>query len=233
MNIVVPAGNKKLDWSPKEVEMTKVASAGTVVAEEVDSLYEAAKKHLDSIKTAQFEAKEEKTEEKCKDCGCEKKECKCVQKKEDEVTIDVGKKAEDKPVEEKAEDSAVAKIEEAVIEIEDAVEEIKGVQTEEVAEEVEIEVKDEGKEVVPGKEVSDGEVIVVSEPSPVACMADKKEEVKVAEKKEETKVASVDDEFQKYAKLSPENKKKLNNFWTNMLGYPKDYVDLMTKDYEK
>jgi hypothetical protein len=221
MNMVVPAGNKKLDWSPKEVEMIKTASTEAVVVEEKDMLYEAAKKHLDSMKIAQ---ENKAVEEKCKDCGCCKDECKCVQKKDEEVKIEVGgEKVEE--VAEKSEDAAVAKIEEAVIEIEDAVEELKGDQKkEEVAEEVEIEITDDDKEVVPGKEVSDGEIIVVSEPSPTACMAGKKEEVKVA---------STDEEFQKFAKLSPENKKKLANYWTQMLGYPKDYVDLMTKDYEK
>ena len=42
-----------------------------------------------------------------------------------------------------------------------------------------------------------------------------------------------EEEFCKYAKLSPQNRAKLADYWVNMLGYPKDYVSLMTKDYEK
>jgi hypothetical protein len=33
--------------------------------------------------------------------------------------------------------------------------------------------------------------------------------------------------------LSKANRAKLSDYWTNMLGFPKDYVALMTKDYEK
>ena len=58
------------------------------------------------------------------------------------------------------------------------------------------------------------------------------EETCASEEAEMEKSASAE-EFCKYAKLSSQNRKKLKDYWTNMLGYPKDFVDLMTKDYEK
>ena len=47
------------------------------------------------------------------------------------------------------------------------------------------------------------------------------------------KSASIEEEFCRYAALSTENRKKLKNYWTKDLGYPPDYVNLMTTDYEK
>jgi len=40
-------------------------------------------------------------------------------------------------------------------------------------------------------------------------------------------------EFCKFGKLSPQNRKKVAEYWKNALGYPADYVSLMVKDYEK
>ena len=123
---------------------------------------------------------------------------------------------------------------EVVVELKDAV------GKSEVAEEkeIEIEIEEDGdkpklefevgeKSVVPeipGKDVSQSEIIVESKPD-CGCMA--KKEVKLE------KSAATEEEFCRFAKLSPANRKKLGDYWKNMLGFPKDYVDLMVKDYEK
>jgi hypothetical protein len=117
-------------------------------------------------------------------------------------------------------ESAVEKIEEAVVDLKELVQEEKGELGEGEVDEVEIEVDDAGGGI-PGEEVSNSEIIVQSEP----CMAKSKDKV--------DKVASTEEEFCRFAKLSPANKAKLANYWSNMLGYPKDWVDLLTKDYEK
>ena len=40
-------------------------------------------------------------------------------------------------------------------------------------------------------------------------------------------------DFVEVAKLSPENKTFLRTYWKDILGFPPEYVDAMTKDYEK
>ena len=74
MTMIVPAGNNKLDWSPKDTTLQKTASDGQEVKDiEVDALYEAAK--------GVVEAGSEECE-KCVDCECEPCECKDKQEKE-------------------------------------------------------------------------------------------------------------------------------------------------------
>lgn len=75
--------------------------------------------------------------------------------------------------------------------------------------------------------------------------AGEKEEEKEFKEKEEKEEKEDDDEekksdkfgssskFYKIAFLSPENKKKLAEYWKKSLGYDPAYVDMMTKDYEK
>ena len=48
----------------------------------------------------------------------------------------------------------------------------------------------------------------------------------------ETVTASGND-WVKLSAVSPTNRKKLYDYWSNKLGYPKDFVKLMVKDYEK
>jgi hypothetical protein len=54
-----------------------------------------------------------------------------------------------------------------------------------------------------------------------------------AKKDKEEKAAGSSSRFYKVAFLSPENKKKLADYWKNALGYDPEYVNLMTTDYEK
>ena len=97
---------------------------------------------------------------------------------------------------------------------------------------IEIEVEEVGEEVVP----EDGEIIIESEPVCESCgavIAKTEEETKEAgTEAEEMTVEASGDEFVKYAKISPKNRKKLRDYWKNMLNYAPDFVDLMVKDYE-
>jgi hypothetical protein len=257
--MIVPAGNMKIEWSPKDTNLVKTAS--TEVKEEVNALYEAAKLHLASS-------------ECCKECKAPKNFCKCEKKdaKSDSASSDAKSdvktagisdmnKAKDSGFEtsDKASDSvsdatsdsaiievetpagektegdpkdcievAVEKIEEGVAELKDAA------QISEVSEEKEIEIEVEAvpeapvaKEValdIPGKEISNNEIIVESTPEHTCSCASK---TKVTMDK-----SASSEEFCRFAMLSKANKQKIKNYWT-MLGFPKDYVDLMTKDYEK
>jgi hypothetical protein len=242
------AGNKKVDWSPKG--LTKVASVGEAV-EETNALYEAAKKFAQDFSTSKDE------EVKCEKCQNAEGDCKCgVEEvaKKNEAIIEV-----ETPENEKLEEASKQKVVEVAEKLEEAVVELKdAVQGVEIAEEkeIEIEVVPEGAVVeekanekpldIPGKkEVEDGGIVVESKPEEVCdCVAkkeDKKEEVKedkkeeVKEEKKEDKMdksAATEEEFCKFAKLSSVNKQKLSQYWI-ALGFPKDYVNLMTKDYEK
>ena len=265
MSIIMPAGNKKVDWSPKEEKVVKTASVQGEVKEEVNALYEAAKLVVEAAKKCdkcgkkvdkdgKCECKEEKKEEK-KEASAEtkveeKKEA-CVEtpkadasakdtppvmKDEKKDVVEVGVPKNDEvivePVSEEKEEvskteAAVGKIEEAVIELKEVVQEEKG-ETGGV-DEVEIEVEDG----IPGEEVSNSEIIVQSEPGKCDGSGKAMETFMSADKSKTEKTASTEEEFCRFAKLSPANKAKLANYWTNMLGYPKDWVDLLTKDYEK
>ena len=219
MSIIVPAGNQKIDWSPKNDEkLTKKASTDgveEVQAEEENSVYEAAKKFLgtkkaDAENIIEVDNVVDETEE-------------VEEKSVSEAVAEVEEKAEQAEQKIEAVEEAVEKIEDAVQGVKDAVTDAVG---EEVAEieisEVE-EVPEEVPEEIPGEEVVNDEIIVETEGDVEAKTED---EIAMG------KTASTE-EFCKYAKLSPQNKAKLAKYWVNMLGYPKDYVNLMTKDYEK
>ena len=241
MSMIVPAGNKNVEWSPKEEKIQKTASTGKVeVKEEVNPLYEAAKKYAESLtKDAGIipgvpdgtgphgmGPEEGRGMGPCGKGGKDAEETKEDDKKEEVVIEPV---SEEKKEVEKVE-QAVEKIEEAVGDLKDVVKEEKGEVGEE---EVEIEIEDGGEEEVeieiedeiPGKDVSQSDIVVESEPDIKSCA--EKKDVQVE------KSASTEEEFVKIAKLTPANRKKLADYWTNMLGFPKDYVSLMTKDYEK
>ena len=263
MSMIVPAGNMKIEWSPKDTNLVKTAS--TEVKEEVNAVYEAAKLHLANS-------------ECCKECKAPKNFCKCEKAKSDaksdakssstktagisdmnkaksdssDAKSDVGFETSDKasdsvsdatsdsaiievesPVGEKAEGDSKGCIEVAVEKIEEGVAELKdAAQISEVSEEIEIEVEavpeaPVAKEValdIPGKEISNNEIIVESTPEHTCSCASK---TKVTMDK-----SASSEEFCRFAMLSKANKQKIKNYWT-MLGFPKDYVDLMTKDYEK
>jgi len=278
MTMIVPAGNKNIDWSPKEAVLTKTASAGAEVQEEVNPLYEAAKKYAESTKVC----------EKCKKPGAL---CECASAaapeaacKADEVAVveveDGAPAIDGAPAvegEKATIEVAVEKIEEGVAELKDAANipaEAAGVEVGEAGESKSLDI--------PGKEVQDSEIIVKSEPADAcACAAaktaasevaksdaassdaksDKKEDIKTAasevaksdvaasddkaassdaksDKKAEIKIeleksANVEEKFCKLSHITPENRKKVVNYWVNMLNYPKDYVALMVKDSEK
>ena len=237
MSIIVPAGNKNVVWSPKEKKtVTLVKTAQTseccVDEKESDPLFDAAKDFAEQAGKGDGAVVEVET------VGGEK--------------LEEEGKSELK--------NAVEEVKDAVEKVEVAVEKVEGAEEAEVEVEVsdddtvEVEVADEVPATIPGEEVKDGEVIVTSEPKVDECAcakSDKKEVVEAAkekkcdackkdpceckkeDKKEEVKEAAVEEEFCRFGKLSPVNKKKIANFWKDQLGYPKDYVDLMTKDYEK
>jgi len=46
-------------------------------------------------------------------------------------------------------------------------------------------------------------------------------------------LASDANDFVKLSAISPDTRKKVTTYWQDYLGFPSDYVKLMTKNYEK
>jgi len=237
MSVIVPAGSNRREWVP---ENPMVKTASTEVEEQPrDELLEAAMGVLDR-QAEQEEVVVEAAEncEKCHkcadDCECEKEAC--IASEEDEVEVDVEVDVEpsedpDEVLEEVKEDGIVTEEEEEVVE-EAAIEKIKGaVETIEVA----LEEVEDAEEALGKVKEAIGTVEEVHE----EMNEDKNDEVSFTEEviedsvEEEPVVASSEEEFCRFAKISPKNRAKVADYWKNSLGYPSDYVDLLTKDYEK
>jgi hypothetical protein len=135
---------------------------------------------------------------------------------------------------------AIETAEEAVAEAKEAVQELKGAEVTEVAEEGAVDDANDTTEVteveieIPGvmndevvEDATDDKVVEdeVEKEGMYTTMSDKSAKEPV--------VAESSEEFCKFAKLSPQNRSKIARYWVDMLGYPKDYVSLLTKDYEK
>lgn len=206
------------------------------------------------------EASEETEVKEAGTCGCEAGQtCEACGGlvAEDEIEAPVGEEeaaevvevADEGEVHEEAEEVAIESVEvavetaaEALEDAAEAIAEVKGVTVDEGAEEVpEGPVDDEVVEVseieieVPGVMEEDEDVEVEKEGGLGCMMSDESGEEKTAEEdsEKEPTVADSSEEFCKFAKLSPQNRSKIADYWVNMLGYPKDYVALLTKDYEK
>ena len=95
---------------------------------------------------------------------------------------------------------------------------------EEVELELEIEdevVEDEDIEV----EIEDEDEVVEGG---IGCMSADDEEEEA-----ELSVEASTDGWVKISSISPKNRKKVYDYWSKQLNYPKDFVKLMVKDYEK
>jgi len=256
MSLVIPAGNKSLNWvpqEPKNTKLTKTAAIGEEIGEEVveydsrDALYNAAKEVIDA-------SNEDKDEAEGVGCGqlkgsgngpldgtgCGPRSI--ADESPSEVIEDI---AEDVAVD--GVQDAVEQVEEAVGQIEEAVgalkENVEGVdaltEDENVEIEVELEVSDEVSDGVvdDAGEVVDEVVEVTDEV--VDDVVDNKEDDLIVESTEEEdeiamdKSASVGEEFCKFSKLSPQTRNKVLSYWKDALNYPADYVALMVKDYQK
>jgi len=241
----------------QEVDALYEAAKSVVEAETAEAteteVVEAATKCTDCDKDKSCKCKEG-DECKCDVCRCTEKEddvkeataCGAVAD-EEAVVLDIETTPDEGVVDEGVVDEGIGdvvnevseatsteeKVEEAVEKIEEVVEDLKEAVGAEDAVDGEIGEGEATEEValdIPGEEVVDSEVIVEGtpcggEPCP-SCGA-------MASSKPSMKKSASSEEFCKFAKLSPQNRQKLANYWTNMLGFPKEYVGLMTKDYEK
>lgn len=96
-----------------------------------------------------------------------------------------------------------------------------------------LEVVKEVVESITGEGEAEVTEVSLGEEADIPGVMDSEEGEVETEKEGMQVMMSSDEDFCKFAKLSPQNRSKLSNYWVNMLGYPKDYVSLLTKDYEK
>ena len=258
MTIIMPAGSKKFEWAPKDLEketLQKTASAGAQAVEDVNPLYEAAKKFVKAQMELEVLPPPSGEVSPCEGAPCDQSPLGGVDGIGEAAPVadaipsadaipaeaeaapsgvkDVAKAVQE--VIEKAEkaeavvgkvEQALDKVEQAAQEAKDAVAECKG--------EAQGEAKGEAKEEKPGEEVAEVEIEVEDEKKDEDD--DKEEIVKESDEKPKEKTekdASTEDTFVRFAHISPENRTKLVTYWTKYLKYPKDWVNLMVKDYEK
>lgn len=201
------------------------------------------------------EKSEDKGEKSDKPEKKDDKPCKPCDKKPEgsEVSVDV-QKAVQELVEksEKAEEiaqkvgDAVAKVEEAVQEVKEvagvagdslpagslpADDAIGGLPEGEVGEVNEVELEIEDPSAIPGEaEAIDSIPGDASTESPVGPTG---EELIKESLPGMGVLASDANDFVKLSAISPDTRKKVTTYWQDYLGFPSDYVKLMTKNYEK
>jgi len=144
------------------------------------------------------------------------------------------------PVGEDVEVSEEADVEEGVDDVEVAIDAAKT-----ALDDVEIAVEQLKSENVEEEEAEEGEEVSFEEtPDEVEIELDSEPENEVVDVEVEDEAPdddNVDEEvkeassskFYKIASLSPDNRKKLADYWVKSLGYDKDYVKMMLKDYDK
>jgi len=250
MSVIVPAGSKRREWVPQDPMVRTASTEGE--EQPKDELLEAAMGVLD--RQAQEEAvvieaaeKCEKCEKCCDECECEKevkadadedevKEASICEEGEPEIACEEEATDPEAVLEEVSDDGVVTEEEEEVVE-EAAVEKIKGaVEVIEIA----LEEVTEAEEALTKVKDAIGTVEEVHEKM-TEEEGDEEGEVSFTEEviedsvedEEAPVVASSPEEFCRFAKISPKNRAKVADYWKNSLGYPADYVDLLTKDYEK
>lgn len=221
---IMPSGNGSFDWVPKDASLTKTASSnnGEVQKEQNyrDDLFEAAKKVVANYECAQGD-----------EFGGD----------DDNVEFhgEVENVNEVSDEEATGEEGAVECLETAKEAIEDAVECLGGGESDEFESEVEFEVEDETVEGGMGCESEDtGGCCDKCNCDPCCCGGrscnDKSDDkIEASDDNTEEVVEAYSDNWVKLAEISPKNRKKIYDYWSKQLGYPKDFVKLMVKDYEK
>jgi ElaB/YqjD/DUF883 family membrane-anchored ribosome-binding protein len=149
-----------------------------------------------------------------------------AKEKVQEVAAVVGEKVEEKKeekAEEKKEEKAEGKKEEKTDE-----------KPQEEPTEVEIEIEDDKKDIsIPGvedKPAEEVEIDIGKEVGPEDLVKKSDEVCPSCGKEKCACVAKSKGEFVRLAKLSPKNREAVREYWV-ALGFPKDYVDAMVKDY--
>jgi len=247
MSVIMPVGKNSNDWSSEGISKGLTKTASTETKSDRDVFYDAAQKSIeanqkkkscvntiaDGLATDKPETDKPETDKPVvtdmTDINPENVTKEDVTK-EDVTKEDVTKEVKpETTVTEKIEkvEKAIDEVEVAVADVKDAVAPASDVvDTTDVAkdipvDEVEIEL-DNKDETKPEDTEKDNEIIVESkEEKPEEC------------KEEEIKTRASANTWQKLSAVSKETRDKVYDYYLNCLEYPKDYVDLLVKNYEK
>ena len=237
MSLITPSGNSMIDWSPRhEEKMVRVAGKGqksAPVKTDRDLLYEAARNALK--KRAQEEPIVE--DEPIGNLGNDTSMVDEVSDGADlEVDVDVADNAIDEvdvEIDEETGDVEVsAALEEAASALENAQSAV-GRALDAVEVDVDVVDEDEVVEIDFDETTPETDKDNVDVDVNIDAVPGEEDDTLMVESEEDMVTARTANDFVKISKLSPENRKKIYNFWVNELNYPKDYVKLMVTDYEK
>ena len=213
---IMPSGNGGYDWVPRETGLNKTASNKDGEVQEVDykdELFQAAKKVVAGLDCCSDEFGGDELNNVGNELTKEVPDEFAPDADAVDFAGDVNEVSEESP-----EVDAVECLEQAKDAIEEAVECLGGGEGDDEEFEAEVELDLEDDEAVEDEDVVEGGV---------GCG-----EV-VAEQSEECEVVASTDDWVKVADINPRTRKKVMNYWATQLGYPKDFVKLMVKDYEK
>jgi len=230
--------------------MSKIVTASQRTEAEVDSLYAAAKSVMN--KRAQFESMDaeipapEGMGEESAEVEIDKAPEGTDSKVQDvaRAVADVVDKAEKAEAVVEQVGKVIETIEQAAADAKSALQGAGASMPESTEDSVEIDIDVEDENGAPDINEKKDEIIVESEDKcdkcncePCKCekgeAKEEKTDKEASSKAKMSKASDANEEFCKYAKISPANRKKVYVYWTNMLGYPKDFAALLVKDYEK
>ena len=225
---VIPSGKGAFDWLPNKNGLTKTASSdnGEVVKER-DELLEAAKKVV-----AQFNFEKSDDSEESNDLGGSDGETGDSDDFGDSDGVEFEVSDEVDGDEECDDKTIVEKLEGAKNDLEEAIDCLgggSGDAPEEFEAEVEIELDDD-VELDIDNDDSDEDV---TDDDVVEGQAECDEDDEECDNSIDASVEASSDDWVKVANITPKNRKAIYDYWSKQLNYPKDFVKLMVKDYEK
>ena len=219
---IMPSGNGSFDWLPKSSSLVKTASSETVESEEAayrDELFKAAKMFAQA-EEEMIEADSDAVEFESDIEDGDSEVVDCLERAKDAIEdamecVDGG---DDEEIELEIEDTS--------LEEEDEIDEVEVSDEEECCEECEC----EPCECVDGEcedddEDDDDDDDDDDVEAGYNCASDNESEA--------CGTYASSNKWTKLSAISPGNRKKIYDYWTKSLGYPKDFVKLLVKDYEK
>ena len=234
-SVIFPAGGKRYDWIPKLAEDEKIG-VEAMSDEEISDL----------VAPVDVDVEEALVGEPGEEPEIDAVEVTVEGEIPEEGELE-GEEEAPATVEEAAEEAAEI-LEEAQDAIQDVIELAIGEdgeiefedEAEEIAEEVDADLEGDLESETPGEPIEEeleketGQMC--GEALPVKAKADSEGESVEAESEKSITVAEsggAGRRFVKVAALTPENKKKVRDYWVNILGYDPKYVEYMVTDYEK
>jgi hypothetical protein len=231
---IMPSGNGSRDWIPKS-QIKTASTNGEAEAKEVetDSLLEAAQKVVANMAGSDC----------CGGDDFEGGDAPAFETNDNEFADDgvefegeVSEVADEAPA--TGEEAAIEALEVAKDAIGDAVEALGG-ESDEVEMEIEVDDDEFGESTVEVEDdLAEDDIVAEGNTEEKCCPTCKKpgpckcDTEDCCSSDEDTAVQASSDDWVRTSAISPKNRKQVYDYWSKQLGYPKDFVKLMVKDYE-